>query len=334
MSIIKNGKPVFGCWKGEISEIDLSEYRRKKFSDLWLSTREKRWLYVGIYTEDVIIGLAIVNASYVGNAFCYVYDRKRDILWEQERVIPLAKGIRVDRGLHKGIVSYKTPTEKIYIETDLEQGKRFVDVQLKSEGRDIDIRVEIIDSIKKSPPLQVLTPTSAEDFTFTHKNVGLPVLGSVRLGNVRYEFDPEKDSAVIDYTIGFPARETFWNWASATGRLDDGRWIGLNLVAPIFDSENNENAFWIGGDWIKVSGVTFEYDPKKPMEKWKISSKDGILDLCFEPSGRRVQDLNYQVVVSRFQQPYGVFIGTVKLPTGEVITIEIPGVVEEHFARW
>lgn len=334
MSIIKEGKPNFSCWRGEISEIDLKSYRRENFSDLWLGAREKRWLYVGIYTEDLIIGIAVVHAYYVGNVFCYVYDRKRDILWEQERVAPLAKGIRVDRGLHKGIVSYHTAAEKIYIDTDLQQGKRFLDVQLKSEGREIDIRAEIIDSLEDSPPLQVITPTSKEDFTFTHKNAGLPVLGSVRLGNVRYELDSERDSAVIDYSIGFPARETFWNWASGTGRLKDGRWVGLNLVAPIFDSKNNENAFWIGGDWIKISAVKFDYDPKDPLQDWKITSQDGILDLVFKPIGRRVQDINYQVVASRFQQPFGIFTGQAKLPSGEIIEINFPGVVEEHFARW
>lgn len=334
MLIIKDQTPNFSCWRGEVSEVDLRSYRRKELSDLWLPTREKRWLYVGIYTEDVIVGIAVVHAYYVGNIFCYVYDRKRDILWEQERIAPLAKGIRVDRGIHKGVVSYQTATEKIYIDTDLKQGKRFLDVQLKSEGREIDIRAEIMDSLERSPPLQVVTPTADRDFTFTHKNAGLPILGSIRLGNVRYEFDPEKDSAVVDYSIGFPARETFWNWASGTGRLDDGRWVGLNLVAPIFDAKNNENVFWIGGDWVKISGVNFDYDPSDILKEWKITSEDGILDITFKPLGRRVQNLNYQIVASQFQQPFGIFTGAARLPSGEVIEINFPGVVEEHFARW
>ena len=41
--------------------------------------------------------------------------------------------------------------------------------------RDVDIRVEILDSFQQSIPLQVVTPTQDGDFTFTHKSAGLPI---------------------------------------------------------------------------------------------------------------------------------------------------------------
>ena len=335
MSIVVNKKPNFGLWKGQLKEVDPRGYRRGKFSDAWLGLREKRWQYVGLYTEELIVGMAIVHASYIGNIFCYVYDRTQNLLWEQERIAPAGAGIRVDRNVSKGVVSYVADGESMRFENDLPLGKRLIDVRLHSEGRDVDIRVEIIDDIEQNTPLQVVTPTADGDFTFTHKAAGLPVLGSVRLGNHRYELKPEKDFAALDFSYGYPARDTFWNWVSLAGHSSCGKRVGINLVDPIFDAVNNENAFWIDGELYKVGKTIFEYNEADTLMPWKIRSEDGLVDIVFTPLGKREQSIDYMLLASRFQQPFGHFSGILKLPNGQRISIDnVPGVVEEHHARW
>jgi hypothetical protein len=335
MSIVVEKKPNFGWWKGEIQDVDPRAYRRGNFSDVWLGFREKRWQYIGICTEEIFVGIAVVHASYIGNIFCYVYDRKKDLLWEQERIAPAGMGVRVDRNVFKGVVSYVTDSEMIRIDNDISLGKRMLDVRLHSEGRDVDIRAEIIDSFQKNTPMQVVTPTIDGDFLFTHKSAGLPVLGSVRLGNTRYDLRPEKDFAIVDLTFGYPARNTFWNWVSFGGRSTCGRQVGVNVVDPITDPENNENAFWVDGELVKLGKVNFDYDSDNPMEPWKIRSEDGLIDLVFTPFGKREQNIDYKLLSSKFIQPFGSFSGQLHLPAGNVIQLdEIYGVVEEHFARW
>jgi hypothetical protein len=335
MSIIVDKKPNFGLWKGEIENADPREYRRGKISDAWLGAREKRWQYVGLFTEEFIVGIAVVHASYLGNVFCYVYDKQSDLLWEQERTSPAGFGIRVDRNVSKGVVSYLTDTECIRFDNDIPLSKRMVDVRLHSEGRDVDIRVEILDSFQDSTPLQVVTPTQDGDFTFTHKSTALPILGSIRLGNKRYELTPENDFAVIDFTFGFPSRDTFWNWASFAGRSKCGQRVGLNLVDPIFDPQYNENAFWVDGKLIKVNKAIFEYDKDDVLKPWKIRTEDSLVDLTFVPKRKREQSIDYKVLSSQFQQPFGHYSGVLTIPgIGKVIIDNVSGVVEEHHARW
>jgi hypothetical protein len=332
--IVVDGKPSFRTWNGEIADVDPRSYRRGGLSDLWLPLREKRWQYVGIYTEELVIGLAVVHASYIGNLFCYVYDRATGVLWEQERIAPAAAGIRVDRNIAKGVVSYTAESERVRIDNDTNAGIRSVDLRLSAEGRDLDMRLEIQDDLKALRPLQVVTPTAAGDFTFTHKAAGLPVLGSVRLGDRKWELRPETSLCAIDFSFGYPARETRWNWASMAGRSDDGRVVGLNLVDPVFHPEHNENALWIGGEMVKAGAARFEYSKEDSLQPWHISTEDGV-DLRFTPLGKREQDIDYIVLSSRFQQPFGTFEGT--LPDGKGGTVTVtgqPGVVEEHFARW
>ena len=183
--------------------------------------------------------------------------------------------------------------------------------------------------------MQVVTPTSEGDFTFTHKAAGLPILGSIRLGNTRYEFSPEKDFAALDFTIGYPARNTFWNWCSFAGRSVCGASIGLNLVDPIYDQQHNENALWIDGQMIPLGQSVFEYSSKEPLNPWTIKTKDGTVDVIFSPYGLRKQSMDYKLLSSRFQQPFGTFSGKFTLPDKRVIAFDsIPGVVEEHHARW
>ena len=74
--LFKDHKPQFGNWTGEINTADLREYRRGNWSDVLLPMREKRWQYIGLYSEEFIIGLAVVHAGYIGTIFAYILDRK------------------------------------------------------------------------------------------------------------------------------------------------------------------------------------------------------------------------------------------------------------------
>ena len=84
---------------------------------------------------------------------------------------PMSAGIRVDRNVQTGVVSYSAEDERIRIDNQQGQGIRRIDVRLKSEGRDIDIKAEIMDD-GSLPAHQVVTPTADDDFTFTHKVAG------------------------------------------------------------------------------------------------------------------------------------------------------------------
>ena len=106
--LFQDHKPQFGNWTGEISTADLREYRRGNWSDIFLPMREKRWQYIGLYSDEFIVGLAIVHAGYIGTVFAYVLNRKTGGFWELERTAPLAQGIRFERGITESTVAYRT----------------------------------------------------------------------------------------------------------------------------------------------------------------------------------------------------------------------------------
>ncbi|MNY70222.1 hypothetical protein D3C86_2083110 [compost metagenome] len=64
-----------------------------------------------------------------------------------------------------------------------------------------------------------------------------------------------------------------------------------------------------------------------PGAPWRITA--GGLDLTFEPHGMRREDMDLVVVTSRYQQPWGRYVGTF-----EGRPLEGYGVVEDHWAVW
>ena len=146
--IIQQGKPRFGRWFGDIHYPDARGYRPSPFASLYLPFREKRWQYIGLYSKELFLGVALVHTGYIGNVFCYVFDRKKGLLWEQERLAPFGAGIRIERSLFSGISSYHTEHERVRIEA--RHGRRIVDIRLKEKNQDLDVRLELEDTPKKS----------------------------------------------------------------------------------------------------------------------------------------------------------------------------------------
>ena len=333
--LIVDGKPQFGHWTGEITNADLRTYRRGTLSDLILPIREKRWQYVGLYSDEFIIGLAVVHTGYLANVFAYVYNRSTGGLWEVERTIPLGNGIRFDRGITQSVVAYRGNEERVRFDNNLLLNRRGVDVRLENDGLILDIRAEIIDNQETQPPLQTLMPTPDGDCSFTHKNAGMRVEGQVRLGNIHWDLAKTNARSVVDFTIGYHARETQWNWAAFAGISASGFEIGLNLADPT----HQENVFWIDGIQYRVGAVRFQYTDS--ISAWHIESIDqqdpsfGKVNLTFQPKHCRYQDINVWILKSQFEQPCGIFNGTLVTPDGTQVDFDnIPGVVEEHHAKW
>ena len=329
--IIHNGQPCFGQWFGDIQNPDPRGYRTKNgriFSKVIQPFREKRWQYLGLYTPDLFMGLALVHAGYVGNIFCYVFDRKRGVLWEQERLAPLGAGIRIDRALYSGVSSYHTEHERVRIEA--RNGMRIVDVRLKDKNQDLDVRLELNDDPN---PLQIVTPTRDSDFTFTHKGAGLKANGRIRLGNHRWSITDER--AALDFTFGFPAHHTIWQWLSAHGNTKAGKAFSINGVSPVFHDSFHENVVWIEGEPTVLSPLIFAFDAQNPHKEWVIKTEDGSTELCFQPEGMRRQNINYRIIASRFVQPFGTLHGFCTDKDGVRHEIDQAfGVVEDHEARW
>jgi Protein of unknown function (DUF2804) len=165
----------------------------------------------------------------------------------------------------------------------------------------------------------------------TEKWAGLPASG--RVTTDVQTFSMEGAVMGFDYTQGYLARRTVWQWAFANGRLSDGRSIGFNIAKGINEgAELNENAVWIDSRLTPLGPAQFTFNPSNPMDEWRVETKQ--LGLRFQPIHAHREERDYKLVKSHFVQPLGLFEGELRL-ADEVIQIErLAGVTEDQNILW
>lgn len=320
-AVFEGGHPNLGPFAGAIPNVDFAGGTLRRL-------RLKEWHYTAITTERHFVAVALVQLGYVANFFAYVVDRKRpERPAMTERLIPFGRGLRFAASSLSG-------------ETRFEHGRDRLRAVQRPDGFAISIDVDL-DGRRLSGQFDCLDGSSASlvhrlshgGIAYTHKATLYRVSGDLRFDGEAL-LDEGKALGTLDWTRSEAARVTTWKWASFAGRDVDGREVGLNLSAQVYDDPNGDSLenFLYGRDGVSaLGGVVFEL-PRAPRHMpWRIRSKQGEeVDLIFEPQGARAQDVGLGVIESRFVQPYGTFHGHVR----DHRLHGVFGVVEDHHAVW
>jgi hypothetical protein len=328
-----NGRPRFGIYSGPLTSLNIDDFRPYGAKDgtslakRWvLKCRIKRWEYLGICNNDIIFGIAVVRLGYMCNLFAYLFDRRSGRSREYDILTPgggaaifagtsLTGGIIFENG--KTAVRMTSDFETITVEGSI-KGELFVSLSFR----------------KHEQPLVCLTRVGLKGFNYTHKEAGIPVWGTIRHKGVSWDIQEEQSFGVRDYTLGYFARQTFWNWASGGGMDKAGNRIGFNFVQGVNETGFTENAFWVNGRVVKTDVVDFRYDDLDLLKPWHIESNDGRVRLQFLPEGQRLANIHAGLIVSKFHQPFGRFEGTLR--DGDLVCElqNVSGFTEEHYAKW
>lgn len=177
----------------------------------------KRWRYVGVFDQQVMLCAAIVRVGGLAQSFWAVWDRDRHELHERTAF---------GRG---GI--------------DLREGR----LALRRAGVAIELALE-----PSGDPVEVISP-HGESYIWTRKQ-WTTARGTVAVDGHAYAVAAP---ALIDDSAGYHARETAWSWATGAGRADDGRTLHWNLVAGVHDDPLcSECTVWVDGVAHEVGPVT------------------------------------------------------------------------------
>jgi hypothetical protein len=297
--------------------------------------RLKRWDYYAIFTPRRFFSATIADLGYAGNIFVYTLDFASGDLHEEGLVIPLSKGITLPRSSREG-------------ETQFADGRAWLAFQVSPELRQVSVSWPGFDSgrgIQVELSLQqpaghesmtIVIPIEGKRFYYNHKINCLPVEGFIQYGDQREELDRSTCLGQLDWGRGVWQYRSFWNWASASGFLADGRRIGLNLGCGFGDtSQATENCFILDGQVHKLDQAPFDYTPGDYMKPWNFRDNQGRLNLVFTPFKERLARTNLGVIFSEVHQMFGRYSGQVVTDDGRTVQIEnLVGFAEEHQARW
>jgi len=322
--------------KGELNPDSIGWSRNTLFncnlSGRWL--RKKKWNYWCITSSECLFSATISNLDYAGMVFVYFLDFKTMKFIEKTITVPFGKGCSMPDNVNETVVFKNSDMEISMLH---EQG----DTHIIANCRDFDGYIMEAD-IKVNRPeghetLNVVIPWNKKTFQFTSKQEGLPTSGSLRVGDFRYDFKSNDTFSCLDFGRGIWPHKISWNWATASGMVNDKR-FGLNIGAKWTDNTGmNENAIVVDGKLTKISDdVVFEYDIKNIMKPWKLKSKaTDCIDLEFSPIYERIAKTNMVLVKSELHQMVGYFTGHVITAEGEKIEINhLLGCAEDHFTQW
>lgn len=256
----------------------------------------KRWRYVGVYGERLMVCAGVVQVGLAGQTFWAVWDRERGVLRERTR---LWRGTRYVRLPHTGV-----------------------------HVRDGDVAVELgfvaePGGGRAPTPVETVSPVDGGTaWMWTRKTGGVRLRGTVTLGGERVALDAR---GVIDESAGYHPRHTDWQWSAGVGALRDGRAVAWNLVAGIHDDPDaSERTVWVDGVPEQLPPATFAADLSGV-----ACGGDGRL--AFAQEAVRSRSENFGAIRSDYTQPFGTFSGTLG---GGLELGEAYGVMERHSALW
>ncbi len=312
----QDAHPPLGRFTGRFASLST-----RAWDAAWVRRRlqRKTWFYLGAFNERFACGFAIVDAGIPATAFVYVYDRKTGRFHEEKAMRPFGFSRAHDPDLAST--------------WSLASGGRSWRIVANETGWRASFRapggVEIdLDVADQTQGLSMLAGAQGRPFHYTYKLAGAPA--KLRLAGPAFSGEVEA-GGVADFSKGYPPRTMFWNWASLVGSVDGGAGFGVNLVGDF--NNGLENALWVDGRLVPLCQAVFSYQATRPLEPWHIRTVDGSLDVVFTPEGQRAEDLNAGLLSSRFAQPYGTFMGTLRLD-GVSRQVAGTGVVEQHWATW
>lgn len=313
---LNNTHLPFGVYDNLIENVDTEHWDTKGMITKKRRSERKTWIFIGVYSPELIAGFAIADAGMVATAFSYFYSFKDGVFEEDKTTVPLGFPSDFNPRLYSewtlGNYSIKTKNGKIHLQYTGKY-KLHIEIGNNAEGASI-----IAPSENNRP------------FNFTYKNNCLPVKIQINNGGVHTYASSGKYGS-IDFTKGYPPRETIWNWMSFIGKTEKGKQIGVNLVDRF--NANLENILWVDGQKTLLSSASFKMQSPLDKTDWVINTQDGILNCHLSPKGARKENISAIIMKSKFIQPFGTVDGTV-LIDGATEKFTAFGVCEDHHAVW
>lgn len=291
--------------------------------------RNKRFEYWCITTPDLIVAVNISHSDYRVTLATFFLDLSTlknfsvaEIHWlpgKRINLMPEVSGSAAIFGTGDALQISMEPTAS---------GTR---LRADCARLKVDIAVEVE---PEHESMTVVVPWDEKRFQLTRKDNCQPASGTVVADGQAYTLSKDTAYATLDHGRGRWPYSILWNWASASGR-SDGHEIGLQFGAKWTDGTTaTENALRIDGRIIKISeDIAWHYDNTDFMKPWSFHGAG--VDLTFTPLFDRQSNFNRIIVLSREDQVFGHFNGTIKDEAGATIRVEnLLGWAEEVHRRW
>ncbi len=337
-TLLVDDEPLLGRFSGSLRYIDgQRDIGRNAFgrprSALARSLGYKQFQYFGGMSSRFIFGCALVDLGYLNSAFVYIVDTTTGETFKRSLRRPGHWGMTLADNPVEGVSLFeagRVEVSQIYRE-DPREKSLFVRV-----GNELNIEATMPEA--GFEPMSLCTRAGYQGWVYANKTAGLPLKGKLVWRGEVHDLEALGAMGHHDYSCGYMRRETFWNWAclSGIGQAADGRAValGLNLSCGVNETSHSENCLWLDGRLVEVGGTCFEFDRQDVLKPWRVTTRDGQVDLLFTPLGLHQEKMNIGLLASNFRQVFGRFDGHFRVNGTTYSVTSLSGFVEDQFVRW
>lgn len=308
-----NGAFAFGSYRGRIRAAELD---RERVSRLRRSVTQKKWVYVALITDELVVAFAIVHLGYASKRFYYALDRTTGAVLGEGSTLggPLACRVHPVGSDSPELVAR-------FADSRIERSASRMAVTASHRG--FSLRAEATSAM---PEMTAIARVPGGVVNITEKGVLMPLTGSLTVGG--RTFDLRGGHLGYDHTSGLLARRTSWRWAFAMGKDAGGEPFAMNLVSGFVGEL--ECTAWTGGEPRALLEPRIHVGNAR--SPWSIEAGD--MKLHADERARHEELTNLGIIRSRFIQATGTFRGTLVAEGRDIELTSVPGMIEDQDVLW
>ena len=303
--------------------------------------RIKEWDYYCIASADTVLALTIADNSYMGLDSVTLIDIP--MRWQHTksfmRAFPMGK-TGLPATSKTGSVAVARKGYSLSFENNGASRVLTVSVDRFFDNKPLAARIVLTGEPEHSMVIATPFPGKPTAYYYNQKINCLRAGGEVTFDGVTHPFEPEDSMAVLDWGRGVWTYKNTWYWGSASG-LVGGAPFGMNLGYGFGDtSAATENMLFYNGMAHKLEHVAFDIPRRADggddfLKPWRVTDRDGRLDLTFTPFLDRAALTSALVIESDQHQVFGYFDGKAVLDDGTELCVEnLLGFAEKVKNRW
>jgi hypothetical protein len=330
-SLVEGGVRRYGRFAARPTSVNpLDEY--DGLSRALRRLRLKEWIGFTLIHPDWYSSLIMQDANYLASSEIYAYDRRTRVL-RQHAANARGGSLALPQNLAGAGPRFTKDGYLLEYEFSADGKRHRIRLDIKATPKAPAFSGELeLHGDRASWPLSVSSRLAGGKL-YTHKAL-FPAEGVLRVGATDIVFDPTRDLAIIDEHKSFFPYRTNWLWgtfASQAGARPVGANFATRKTSP---GEEEESCIWTPQACEPLADVTFTPTSGNSLSPWHIASRDGRLDVTFEPEGRK--DVRHQLGLFSIDyfQLFGHYRGTLRGADGTRYPVDsVHGVCESFRAR-
>lgn len=333
--LVEAGEFAFGTYDAPVPDINLLD-RWSGPARRAHGSRLKEWQAFQLGNEDWFVLGAVYDAKLLGLVQLVAVHKASGVAHRWEHKVPSARLV-VASGLDgtRSVGSARGLT--VTFVNDVGAGRLRVTAQQQPGHRAASMSLDVVGHCgpEEAGHLVICHPFPDGNPLYSNKCV-MDAGGGLAFGSEEIiDFERGSSFLILDDHKGHYPSPMQYDWVTGAGHDAAGRRIGFNLTRnQIRDPATyNENAVFIGNSVHRLGPVTFER-PGGVHRPWRITDRDGAVDVTFEPTVPNEQHVGPRSALADYYGPFGWFRGSID--TGaELVSVDgMFGMGEQKWIRF